>query len=83
MREAWPAEKPLGVRFNGTDWDERGINPDEAVAFAAALQARGCDYVDVSSGGNAYAEIPLSPGYQVPFAQRVKAETGLPRWRSA
>jgi 2,4-dienoyl-CoA reductase-like NADH-dependent reductase (Old Yellow Enzyme family) len=77
VREAWPAEKPLGVRFNGTDWDERGINPDEAVAFAAALQARGCDYVDVSSGGNAYAEIPLSPGYQVPFAQRVKAETGI------
>ena len=78
MRNAWPADRPLGVRFNGTDWSEGGITTDEAVAFAAALAARGCDYVDVSSGGNGFARIPNGPGYQVPFASRIKAKTGLP-----
>ncbi|WP_229428727.1 NADH:flavin oxidoreductase/NADH oxidase [Microvirga pudoricolor] len=78
VREAWPDHKPAGVRFNGSDWLEGGIDPDEAVAYAKALAAIGCDYVDVSSGGNGYANIPLSPGYQVPFAERVKRETGLP-----
>ena len=77
VRAVWPAGKPLGVRFNGTDWDARGIVPDEAVEFAAALKSHGCDFADVSSGGNCYAEIPLGPGYQVPFAARVKAETGM------
>jgi 2,4-dienoyl-CoA reductase-like NADH-dependent reductase (Old Yellow Enzyme family) len=78
MRAAWPSEKPLGVRFNGTDWAEGGITPDEAVAFARALYKRGCDYVDVSTGGNSFARIPTGPGYQVPFAARVKVEVGIP-----
>ncbi len=78
VREAWPADKPLGIRFNGTDWDERGLDADDAVAFAMELARIGCDYVDVSSGGNCLANIPTGPGYQVPFAARVKAETGLP-----
>jgi 2,4-dienoyl-CoA reductase-like NADH-dependent reductase (Old Yellow Enzyme family) len=77
VRKAWPSGKPLGVRFNGTDWMDGGITPDEAVAYARALAERGCDYVDVSSGGNGYAEIPLSPGYQVPFAERIKKEVGI------
>jgi 2,4-dienoyl-CoA reductase-like NADH-dependent reductase (Old Yellow Enzyme family) len=77
VRRAWPSHKPLGVRFNGTDWLEGGITPDEAVAYAQALAEAGCDYVDVSSGGNGYAEIPLTPGYQVPFAERVKKEVGI------
>ncbi len=77
MRRAWPQERPLGVRCNGTDWDERGLTPDEAVAFARALRDLGCDYVDVSSGGNSMAAIPLTPGYQVPFAARVRAEAGI------
>lgn len=78
VRAVWPEAKPLGVRFNGTDWDEAGFGPDDAVAFAAALKARGCDFVDVSGGGNSLPRIPVKPGYQVPFAARVKAETGLP-----
>ena len=78
VRAAWPAHKPLGVRCNGTDWDEAGITPDDAVAFSAALGRLGCDYVDASSGGNSMARIPLAAGYQVPFAARIRREAGLP-----
>jgi 2,4-dienoyl-CoA reductase-like NADH-dependent reductase (Old Yellow Enzyme family) len=77
VRRAWPAERPLGVRCNGTDWDERGLTPEDAVAYARALQELGCDYVDVSSGGNSMAAIPLGPGYQVPFAQRIRGDVGI------
>lgn len=78
MRHAWPAGKPMGVRVNGTDWHEAGITPQEAGEFAAALAARGCDFVDVSSGGNVLAKVPLAPGYQVPLAQAVRERCGLP-----
>jgi 2,4-dienoyl-CoA reductase-like NADH-dependent reductase (Old Yellow Enzyme family) len=78
VRRAWPQDKSLGVRCNGTDWDERGIQPEETVAFARELRSLGCDFVDVSSGGNSAASIPLAPGYQVPFAARVRREAGLP-----
>lgn len=78
VRDAWPAHKPLGVRFNGTDWVEAGFGPADAVQFARALQRLGCDFVDLSSGGNARAAIPMEPGYQVPLAARVKSETGMP-----
>ena len=56
VRDAWPKERPLGVRFNGTDWTEGGITPDEAVRYASEVAKRGCDYVDVSSGGNCFAK---------------------------
>ncbi|HYF17888.1 MAG TPA: NADH:flavin oxidoreductase/NADH oxidase [Ramlibacter sp.] len=78
VRAAWPAERPLGVRCNGTDWHPHGITPEESVAYARALHALGCDYVDVSTGGNAVTEIPLEPGYQVRFAAHVRAEVGIP-----
>jgi 2,4-dienoyl-CoA reductase-like NADH-dependent reductase (Old Yellow Enzyme family) len=78
VRAAWPADRPLGVRFNGTDWDERGISTEEAVAFGQALAARGCDYADISSGGNGFARIPSGPGYQVRFASKVKDGTAMP-----
>ena len=77
VRTAWPAHKPLGVRFNATDWDPAGIAPADAVAFADALRQRGCDYGDVTTGGNVAADIPLGPGYQVPFAAQVRAEARL------
>ena len=77
VRAAWPDERPLGVRCNGTDWDESGITPDEAVVLSRRLKALGCDYVDASSGGNSMTHIPLAPGYQVPFAQRIRAEAGI------
>lgn len=77
VRVAAPAAMPVGVRFNGTDWVDDAINGDEAVAFARALADRGCDFVDVSSGGNAFAKIPVGPGYQVPFAARIRQEVGV------
>ncbi|MET4697607.1 2,4-dienoyl-CoA reductase-like NADH-dependent reductase (Old Yellow Enzyme family) [Constrictibacter sp. MBR-5] len=77
VRAVWPEPKPLGIRFNGTDWDAAGFTPDDAVAFAAVLKERGCDFVDISGGGNSLPRIPVKPGYQVPAAARVKAETGI------
>ncbi|WP_408874596.1 hypothetical protein [Falsiroseomonas sp.] len=77
VRAAWPADRPLGVRCSGTDLAKGGITPEEAVTYAQALRRLGCDYVDVSSGGNAAVQIPLGPGYQVPLAERIRRESGL------
>ncbi|WDF35999.1 NADH:flavin oxidoreductase/NADH oxidase [Streptomyces sp. T12] len=80
VREVWPHDKPLLFRISATDWlEEDGWTADDTVRFAADLQAHGIDLLDVSTGGNASAaRIPVGPGYQVPFAARVKAETSLP-----
>lgn len=74
VREAWPRSKALGMRLNGSDWQEGGITPDEAVAFCRQLQQLGYDYVHMTSGGvSATAKIPgREPGYQLPFAEAVK-----------
>lgn len=80
VRAVWPDDKPLGMRISATDYEEPGITLDESVEVSAALKARGCDFVDVSSGGNLATRPPvadLGPGYQVPFAERIKAETGI------
>ena len=75
---AVPKSIALGARITGSDWAEGGLGPDDAAAFAKALKTVGADYVCVSSGGNvASARIPLSPGYQVPFATQVKEQAGL------
>jgi 2,4-dienoyl-CoA reductase-like NADH-dependent reductase (Old Yellow Enzyme family) len=69
----------VGTRITGSDWAEGGITPDEAVAFAGELKARGCDYIDVTSGGIvASAKIKIGPGYQVPFAAEVRRRVGIP-----
>ncbi|MFC9794827.1 NADH:flavin oxidoreductase/NADH oxidase [Streptomyces sp. NPDC127584] len=80
VRSVWPEELPVFFRVSATDWlDEQGWTPDETVRFAALLREHGVDLLDVSSGGNGGpARIPVGPGYQVPFAARVKTETGLP-----
>jgi len=79
LRAAWPAERPMGMRINGTDWLDGGITAADAIAFAGALKDIGMDFVCVSSGGNsAKAKIPLSPGYQVALATDIKAATELP-----
>jgi 2,4-dienoyl-CoA reductase-like NADH-dependent reductase (Old Yellow Enzyme family) len=78
VRAVWPEDKPLGVRVSATDWVEGGWDPDQTVALAAALRERGCDYLHVSSGGlSPRQQIAAGPGFQVPFARRVRAETGL------
>jgi 2,4-dienoyl-CoA reductase-like NADH-dependent reductase (Old Yellow Enzyme family) len=78
VREALPSGVAFGARITGSDWTDAGIHPAEAVEFANALKGLGADYVCVTSGGIAGGiQIPLSPGYQVPFAAQVRAETGL------
>ncbi|MFJ3496200.1 NADH:flavin oxidoreductase/NADH oxidase [Streptomyces sp. NPDC086091] len=80
VRAVWPEDKPLFFRISATDWlAEDGWTPDDTVRFARELHARGVDLLDVSTGGNASGvRIPVGPGYQVPFAARVKAETPMP-----
>jgi len=75
VRAAWPAGKPLGVRFSATDWVEgSGWDLPEAIQYAEALHQRGCDFVDVSSGGNSPMQaIQVGPGYQTKFAAAIKA----------
>lgn len=77
VREVWPEDKPLFFRVSATDWlPEGGWEADDTVRLAADLHAHGVDLLDVSTGGNAPAvRIPTGPGYQVPFAARVKAES--------
>ncbi|MEN8654142.1 NADH:flavin oxidoreductase/NADH oxidase [Streptomyces sp. 21So2-11] len=80
VRAVWPEDKPLFFRISATDWlEENGWAPDDTVRLATLLKEHGVDLLDVSSGGNASGvRIPTGPGYQVPFAARVKAETELP-----
>ncbi len=75
LRASIPDATPLFVRLSATDWSEGGWNDDETVTLAALLGERGVDLIDVSSGGNvAGAQIPVGPGYQVAFAERVRRE---------
>ncbi len=78
VREAWPADRPLGVRLAATDWLPGGLQPDDAVAFAATLAAEGCALVDVAAAG----VVPRGAsdyrrGYLVPFADRLRNEAGV------
>ncbi len=79
VRAAFAAEKPVWARISATDWVPGGWDIDGTVALSRALKARGCAAIHVSSGGvSPQQQIKVGPGYQVPFAQRVKAEIGLP-----
>jgi 2,4-dienoyl-CoA reductase-like NADH-dependent reductase (Old Yellow Enzyme family) len=79
IRAVWPAELPLFVRISATDWTEGGWDIDQSVALARVLKQHGVDLIDTSSGGNVSgATIPTGPGYQVPFAERIRREVDLP-----
>jgi 2,4-dienoyl-CoA reductase-like NADH-dependent reductase (Old Yellow Enzyme family) len=79
VRAAFPAERPVTMRVSGTDWVEGGWDIDQTIAFAQALEARGCAAIHVSSGGLAAAQqIPVGPNYQVPLARAVKQAVGIP-----
>jgi 2,4-dienoyl-CoA reductase-like NADH-dependent reductase (Old Yellow Enzyme family) len=80
VRQVWPKDKPLFFRISATEWlTETGWTPEDTVRFAGELHAHGVDLLDVSTGGNASGvRIPTGPGYQVPFATRVKNETPMP-----
>ncbi len=78
VREAVPGT-PVGIRISATDWVDGSWDIEQSVAFAHALKQLGCDYIHVSSGGLSPAQqIPVAPGYQLPFAERIRAETGMP-----
>ncbi len=78
VRAAVPAERPVLVRISATDWAEGGWDIDQSVRFAALLKEAGVDLVDCSSGGAvSFAKVPVAPGYQVPFAERIRRETGI------
>ncbi|MBX9930404.1 MAG: NADH:flavin oxidoreductase/NADH oxidase [Methylobacterium sp.] len=78
VREVVPAGKPVWMRVSATDWVEDGWSLDETVELARELKRRGSAAIHVSTGGLSTAQtIPLSAGYQVPFAERIKAETGM------
>jgi 2,4-dienoyl-CoA reductase-like NADH-dependent reductase (Old Yellow Enzyme family) len=79
VRKAFPAEKPVWMRISATDWVPHGWDIEGTVTLSKALKDLGCAAIHVTTGGVSPAQaIKLSPGYQVPFAQRVKAEVGLP-----
>jgi len=79
VRDNWPTTLPLFVRISATDWVEGGWDVNDSVVFAKELKNCGIDLMDCSSGGNsAHAKIDAKPGYQVPFAERVRKEAGLP-----
>jgi 2,4-dienoyl-CoA reductase-like NADH-dependent reductase (Old Yellow Enzyme family) len=78
VRREWPAQKPLFTRISCTDWIEGGWNDDDTLALARLLKGRGVDLIDCSSGNLSPAQkMPAAPGYNVPFAERVRREAGM------
>ncbi|MFY9780324.1 MAG: NADH:flavin oxidoreductase/NADH oxidase [Candidatus Baltobacteraceae bacterium] len=78
VRAVLPEAMPLLVRISASDWVEGGWSIDDSVALARSLRALGVDLIDVSSGGLSPAQrIALVPGYQVPFAERIRTEAGI------
>jgi 2,4-dienoyl-CoA reductase-like NADH-dependent reductase (Old Yellow Enzyme family) len=79
VRAAFPAERPVTVRVSATDWAEGGWDVEGTIAFARALEARGCAAIHVSSGALTPAQnIPVGPNYQVPLARAVRKAVGIP-----
>jgi 2,4-dienoyl-CoA reductase-like NADH-dependent reductase (Old Yellow Enzyme family) len=79
VREVWAEDCPLFVRISATDWTDGGWDLDQSVELARQLRPLGVDLIDCSSGGNLpKAKIPVGPGYQTPFAERIRRETGVP-----
>lgn len=79
VRAAFPTDRPVTVRISGADWIDGGATIDDAVAFAQALEARGCSALNVSSGGiDPLQRITDGPNYQVPFARAVKQAVSIP-----
>jgi 2,4-dienoyl-CoA reductase-like NADH-dependent reductase (Old Yellow Enzyme family) len=78
IQTVWPSNLPLFVRLSATDWADGGWNIDETVKLASILKQKGVDLIDTSSGGMVHnAKVPVGPGYMVPFAERIKNETGI------
>jgi len=78
VREVWPPNMPLLVRISATDWVDGGWDVDQSVELCRRFKAIGVDMIDCSSGGMvANASIPAGPGFQTPFAERIRHEAGI------
>lgn len=78
VRAVWPERLPLFVRISATDWADGGWDIEQSIALSRLLAGEGVDLVDVSSGGLVpHQLIPTEPGYQVPFAARIRAESNI------
>ncbi len=78
IRGVFPATKPIGVKVSASDWVEGGWDLAQTIEFVKELKKRGVDWIDASSGGvSPLQKIPLSPGYQVPFAQGIREATSV------
>lgn len=79
VRRIWPERCPLFIRISATDWVEGGWDLNQSVELARQLKPLGVDLIDCSSGGNVpKAKIPAGPGFQTPFAERIRREAGVP-----
>lgn len=77
VRSEWPAEYPLAFRVSATEWVEGGWDVEDSVRLTRLLLDAGVDIIDASSGGNhSHVVPPAAPGYQVPFAEQIRRETG-------
>ncbi len=78
VRNVWPEELPLFVRISATDWMPGGWDIDQSIEVSRVLKGLGVDLIDASSGGlHPDQQIDLKPGYQVPFAARIRKEVGI------
>jgi 2,4-dienoyl-CoA reductase-like NADH-dependent reductase (Old Yellow Enzyme family) len=79
VRAAWPDRLPVFLRLSVTDWVDGGWDIEQSIALAKLLRDHGVDLIDCSSGGNIpTATIPVAPGYQVPFAERIRRDARIP-----
>ena len=78
LRAEIPETMPLFVRISATDWTEGGVTIDDSVQLSRWLREHGVDLIDVSTGGNVLAQIPVGPGYQTNFASEIRAAAGIP-----
>lgn len=78
VRDVWPERYPLWVRISTTDWVENGWDIEQSIALSDKLKSLGVDLIDCSSGGNLPGvKIPLGPGYQTQFAERIRREANI------
>jgi 2,4-dienoyl-CoA reductase-like NADH-dependent reductase (Old Yellow Enzyme family) len=78
VRRVWPERLPLFMRISASDWKKGGWDIEQSVELARLAKSLGLDLMDCSSGGNvADAKIPFAAGYQVPFAEKIRKETGI------
>lgn len=78
VRRVWPENLPLAVRISAIDWKAGGWDIEQSIALAKQLKAAGVDLIDASSGGLVSdANISVGPGYQVPFAEKIRCEADI------